>query len=271
MSLKLALIGHPVAHSRSPEIHRQFAEQIALDLDFSLIDCNSADLAARVDEFFHQGGNGMNVTLPHKTAAMNCCAQISPQARLAQAVNTLIPTGDGQLRGENTDGAGLIRDLKRLGIELAGKQIAIIGAGGAARGIIQPLLDENPAALIWSHRNPLKLEGQEAGFSPAERLQCRANMALKGDRYDLVINATSAGHQGLAPQLPHALFATGGIAYDLSYGPAAAPFLDWARSQGSSCGHTGLGMLIEQAALAFQHWTGKLPDTSALHAQLQAR
>lgn len=262
-----ALIGQPVAHSRSPQIHQHFAEQFGDEIQFDLIACTSDEVADTVARFFADGGAGMNVTLPHKGTVMACCASLSEQAELAQAVNTLVPQADGSLRGENTDGAGCVRDLKRLGVPLQGRRIAVIGAGGAARGIIKPLLQEKPASLVWSNRNPLKLEGQSERFAGHGPLQTRANMALKGDQFDLIINATAAGHSGQAPLLPHQLFAEGGVAYDLSYGPAAKPFHDWALSQGATAAHDGMGMLVEQAALAYQHWTGKLPDTTELHVQ----
>lgn len=265
MTYRFALIGQPVAHSRSPAIHQQFAQQCGHDIGFELIECAPAELAATIGAFFAAGGQGMNVTLPHKAAALDCCQQVSADAQLAGAVNTLIPGAAG-LNGENTDGPGLIRDLKRLGIELRDRRIAVIGAGGAARGILKPLLDEQPAELIWSNRNPLKLEGREAAFQAHGPLHCRANLALKGFEFDLLINATAAGHQGLAPLLPHGLIAAGGTAYDLSYGKAAQPFLDWARNQGASACHDGSGMLIEQAALSYALWTGTLPETAALHA-----
>lgn len=267
--MKLALIGQPVAHSRSPQIHQHFAQASGRSISFDLMECSSEDVAATVAQFFANGGNGMNVTLPHKATVMASCAQVSNEAELAGAVNTLVPQKHG-LRGENTDGRGMVRDLKRLGISLKGKRIAVIGAGGAARGVLKPLLDEAPAELVWSNRNPLKLEGREAPFQAHGPLVCRANLALKGDHFDVLINATAAGHSGQAPRLPNDLLGAGGVAYDLSYGPAAQPFLDWAMAQGASAAHSGMGMLIEQAALAWQHWTGDLPDTAALHEELAA-
>lgn len=270
MSLSLALIGQPVKHSRSPEIHQQFAQQFGDELRFELIECSTEEVSDTIKGFFSAGGSGMNVTLPHKATVMDCCDEIADSARLAGAVNTLVPLAQGGLRGENTDGAGCVSDLKRLGVRLRDRRVAVIGAGGAARGIIKPLLDEKPAELVWSNRNPLRLEGQEEHYADLGPLRCCANMALKGDQFDLVINATAAGHQGQAPLLPHALFAAGGVAYDLSYGPAAQPFLQWAPSEGAAACHDGTGMLIEQAALSYQHWTGRLPDTAPVHAKQAA-
>ncbi len=269
MNWRFALIGQPVAHSRSPLIHKAFAEQFGQALDYALMDCCEAEVADTVSGFFADGGQGMNVTVPHKATVMDSCASLSDSARRAASVNTVIRRADDSLHGETTDGAGCVRDLQRLGLPLAGARVAVIGAGGAARGLIEPLLAAGPAELVWSHRNPLKLEPLEAAFSGLGPLRFAANMALKGDRFDLLINATAAGHQGQAPLLPHALFAQGGVAYDLSYGAAAAPFLNWARSEGAAATHGGLGMLVEQAALAFAHWTGQMPDTAPVHALLQ--
>ncbi|MGJ8669110.1 MAG: shikimate dehydrogenase [Oceanococcus sp.] len=266
-SLKLGLIGQPVKHSRSPQIHQHFAEQTGRELDYRLIECAADDVVTTVADFFAGGGHGLNVTLPHKATVLPLCQHISEDAQLAEAANTLIPRPDG-LRAENTDGRGLIRDLQRLGVNVTGKRIAVIGAGGAARGIIKPLLDEKPKELTWSNRNPLKLEGKEIAFAGHGPLILCANLALKGGQFDLVIHASSAGHQGLAPRLPSGLFAPGGIAYDLSYGAAALPFLAWAKEHGATVQHQGIGMLIEQAALSWQHWTGSLPETEQLHKTL---
>ncbi len=267
--MKLALIGQPVAHSRSPQIHQHFAQASGREIQFDLIECHTDEVADTVAAFFAEGGAGMNVTLPHKGTVMASCASVSDEATLAEAVNTLVP-GENGLRGENTDGRGMVRDLQRLGISLAGKRIGVIGAGGAARGVLKPLLDEQPAELVWSNRNPLKLEGRDAPYQAHGPLVCRANLSLKGDRFDVLINATAAGHSGQVPRLPSDLFATDGIAYDLSYGAAAQPFLDWALAQGAAAAYPGMGMLIEQAALAWQHWTGELPDTRTLHKQMSA-
>ena len=268
-ALKLGLIGQPVKHSLSPKIHQHFAQQLGRELDYQLIECSAEDVESTVQAFFANGGHGLNVTLPHKTAVLPLCTTQSQDVELAQAANTLTP-GDAGLRADNTDGRGLIRDLQRLNIALKNKRIAVIGAGGAARGIIKPLLDQQPSELVWSNRNPLKLEGLDSGFAAHGPLQLCANMALKGAQFDLIIHASSAGHHGLAPRLPTGLLAEGASAYDLSYGDAAQPFLTWAQQQGAVACHAGLGMLIEQAALAWQHWTGELPASEDLHHSLAA-
>ncbi len=264
MSILCGVIGDPINHSRSPEIHQHFAAQFGLDFSYERIHAPADELEAAVAAFFARGGTGLNVTLPHKHSVMALCATVADAARRAGSVNTLQRT-DAGLQGTSTDGAGLVADLQRLGAPLTGARIAVIGAGGAARAVIEPLLATKPSELVWSHRNPVKLEEPIQQFAGLGPLRPCANMALKGDRFDLIIHATAAGHSGEAPLLPTRLFADAGWAYDLSYGPAAEPFLAWARGQGAAQVSAGYGMLIEQAALSFAQWTGHRPDTSALH------
>ncbi len=264
MMIRCGVIGDPIAHSRSPEIHQQFAAQFALDFAYERIHATAEALKATVEDFFAQGGTGLNVTLPHKQTVMAQCQELSDLAKRAGSVNTLQQTDTG-LYGTSTDGPGLVADLRRLNAPLEGARIALIGAGGAARAVVEPLLMAKPRELVWSHRNPVKLEEPILQFAGLGPLRPCANMALKGDEFDLIIHATAAGHQGEAPMLPTKLFAAGAWAYDLSYGAAAEPFLQWAKTQGAAQTHGGYGMLIEQAALSFALWTGHTPDTSALH------
>lgn len=266
MTMHCGVIGDPINHSRSPEIHQHFAQQFELDFRYERIHTPADTLASTVAEFFTQGGTGLNVTLPHKQAVMAHCQSVAPSAQRAGSVNTLQQKVDG-IHGCSTDGAGMVADLQRLGAPLENARIALIGAGGAARAVVEPLLATQPRELVWSHRNPVKLEEPIKQFAGLGPLRPCANMALKGDRFDLIIHATAAGHSGEAPLLPTHLFADEAWAYDLSYGPAAQPFLSWARSQGAAHTVEGFGMLIEQAALAFALWTGKHPDTSELHAR----
>lgn len=263
---RFGLVGQPVEHSRSPAIHHAFAAQRDEEIRFDLLPCSESALSETVQQFFEQGGSGLNVTLPHKGAALALCTELSDDARLAGAVNTLVPSAAG-LSGHNTDGRGLVADLERLGIPLRGRRIVVLGAGGAARGILKPLLDTAPAELVWSHRNPWKVQEQEAEFAAFGPLRACTHIALKGDRFDLIVNATSAGHSGQLPWLPHQPFTADGRAYDLSYGEVARRFQQWARREGAVACHSGLGMLIEQAALACALWTGVMPDTTALHTE----
>lgn len=260
---RYAVIGHPIAHSKSPQIHAAFAAQTGQRLQYGLHDVLPEALAGFLQDCLRDGVRGLNVTVPHKSAVQAACCAVTPRAQLAGAVNTLIATDDGW-RGDNTDGEGLVNDLARLGIEVGGKRVLILGAGGATRGIIGPLLALQPAQLTVSNRNPWKPEALAETFKAIGKVTPRAHWALKGDRYDLILNATSAGLQGQMPQLPGQLLASSGVAYDLVYGPGHLPFRDWARAQGAARVEDGLGMLVEQAAVAFELWRGLRPDPVAV-------
>ena len=264
-----AVIGQPIAHSRSPLIHTAFAAQTGQTLRYEAIEIAPEALAARLQQLHEQGYRGLNVTLPHKLAAMALCATLSERAQLAGAVNTLSRSEAGWA-GDNTDGAGFIADLTRgQGLAVAGRRVLLLGAGGAARGILKPLLEQRPAELVLSNRNPWKPEELAEQFKAHGAIRPCTHAALKGDRFDLVINATSAGHQGLMPRLPGALLAQGAACYDLSYGAAHAPFRAWAQAQGAATVADGLGMLVEQAAAAFALWRVVRPQTAPVLQQLR--
>lgn len=265
---RYAVIGQPVAHSLSPRIHLAFAKAAGLTLDYQALVIDEADLAARLSEMHSGGWAGFNVTLPHKQMVLALCEDLSDNARRAGAVNTLTLTHSGW-RGDNTDGVGLIRDLERLGVALAGQRVLMLGAGGAARGIIAPLLATRPAALVISNRNPWKPESLSEAFADLGTLTPRTHWALKGDEFDVIINATSAGHSGAMTPMPDGLFADGAVAYDLSYGKAHGPFAEWAAAQGARHVYDGLGMLVEQAAESFRLWHGVAPDTAPVLAGLR--
>ncbi|MES0875415.1 shikimate dehydrogenase [Sinimarinibacterium thermocellulolyticum] len=258
---RYAVIGQPVAHSKSPAIHARFARQTGQTLAYEAIEVAPERLAEHLAELHAKGYAGLNVTLPHKIAVMALCEAVSERAQRAGAVNTLIRTDTGW-RGDNTDGEGFIRDLQRLGIAVAGRRVLVLGAGGAARGILEPLLAQRPAELVVSNRNPWKPEALAEDFKALGTVVPRTHLSLKGDRFDLIVNATSAGHQGRMIALPGQLLATGGDAYDLSYGAAFTPFREWAQSQGAARIADGLGMLVEQAAAAFALWRGQRPQTA---------
>ena len=196
------------------------------------------------------------------------CESVSERAERAGAVNTLTRTDSGWA-GDNTDGAGFIADLDRLGIAIAGQRVLLLGAGGAARGLIAPLLARRPKELAISNRNPWKPEELAERFKPLGNIVPRTHLSLKGDTYDLIINATSAGHTGAMPRLPGQLLAAGGAAYDLSYGSAHLPFANWAKSQGATVIADGLGMLVAQAAEAFALWRGLKPELEPVLASLR--
>ncbi len=269
MTDRYAVIGHPVAHSKSPLIHAAFARATGEDLAYGLIDAPPDGFAAAVDAFRATGGRGANVTVPFKEDALAWCdaqgGAVSPRAARAGAVNTLVFDA-GRLACDNTDGAGLVRDLEaNLGFALRGKRALLIGAGGAARGVVQPLLDAGIAGLAIANRTPARAQALAARFAPAVRAGTCADFA--GGEFDLVINATSAGLQDAMPELPEACYATGALAYDMLYG-RETPFMRHARAQGARVSD-GLGMLVEQAAEAFRIWRGILPDTAPVLAMLR--
>lgn len=259
-----------MAHSRSPRIHKAFAKQCGIKLDFEIIEIAAGVLDGRLCALHAHGYAGLNVTLPHKTAAAALCENVSARARHAEAVNVLIRTDNGW-RGDNTDGIGLVADLKHnLGVELSGRRVLLLGSGGAARGLLEPLLTEKPAELVLSNRSPWTPEALAKQFAPIGVVRPSAHFALKGDRFDVIINATSAGHIGTVPRLPPELFAEGALAYDLNYGNASEPFLAWARNQGATRSSDGLGMLVEQAAESFELWHGVRPQTAPVLESLRA-
>lgn len=269
MSRKFAVIGQPIAHSLSPQIHALFAQQLGLDQHYERLEVSPETLAEQLSELHAQGYAGLNATLPHKAELLAHCQSLSPAAEQAGAVNTLIRTEQGWA-GDNTDGEGLLRDLQdNLQWSIAGRKVLILGAGGATRGILAPLLAAQPADLVVSSRNPWKPEALAEQFSG---LRPSTHYALKGDSFDLLINATSLGHQQSGfLRLPPKLLADGAQAYDLNYGPAHQAFSQWVQGQGGTALSDGLGMLVEQAASACALWNdGRRPETAAVLAQLRA-
>ncbi|MFN5011083.1 MAG: shikimate dehydrogenase [Gammaproteobacteria bacterium] len=267
---RYAVIGHPIAHSRSPRIHAAFAAATGQRLAYDRIDAAPEAFEGVVRDFFDDGGRGLNVTLPHKEAAARLADRLTGRARLAGAVNTLARQPDGTLLGDNTDGAGLMADLARLGIAVRGARVLVLGAGGATRGILGPMLEAQPATLVVANRTAARATALTAEFAAVRGtvLGCGydalAAQTAAGP-FDLVIHATSLGLQGEAPSLPHGIVGPGSVAYDLGYGAGDTPFVRWARAQGVIRAEQGLGMLIEQAAESFLLWRGVRPDTAALH------
>jgi len=264
MTDRYAVIGHPVAHSKSPWIHAEFARQTRQDLDYGRIEAPLDAFARSVDAFRAAGGRGANVTLPFKGEACAYATRLTERARVAQAVNTLRFEG-AQALGDNTDGVGLVTDLERnLGRAIAGRRVLLLGAGGAARGVLQPLLERSPAALTIANRTVPRARELARLFGKARG---GGYEALAGEAFDLVINATSAGLSGESPPLPAAAFAPGAFAYDMVYG-RDTPFLALARAAGAAVSD-GLGMLVEQAAESFWIWRGVRPDTGPVLAALR--
>lgn len=267
---RYAVIGNPISHSSSPAIHARFAKQTEQDMRYEAIGVNADVLAEEVARLHAENYLGLNVTLPHKQAIASLCESVSDRAGRAGAVNTLIRTDSGWI-GDNTDGAGLMADLQRLQFEIKGQRVLILGAGGAVRGILAPLLALEPAQLVVSNRNPWKPEKLAEDFADLGTLLPRTHLALKGDTYDVIINATSAGHCGAMPSIPGKVLAEGGKCYDLSYGKAHEPFLVWAKAQGAGQVSDGLGMLVQQAAIAFSLWRKVMPETTPVMESLQSQ
>jgi shikimate dehydrogenase len=264
---RYGVVGHPVNHSRSPTIHRLFARQTDLNITYELIDAPPESFETAVRGFGAAGGKGLNITVPHKQVALELCAAVGEAAAIAGAANTLSFADDGSITGDNTDGVGLVADLtKNRRLELADKRILILGAGGAARGIIGPLLACEPAELRLANRTRERAEkladkwdGVNAGtFSEL----------TTEEPFDLVINATSAGLKGEAPPFPTNIVGRETTAYDLVYSLKDTPFVIWGKQAGARRAVQGWGMLVEQAAESFKIWHGTRPNTRAILAQL---
>lgn len=264
MTDRYAVFGHPIAHSKSPQIHAAFARQTGQDMTYAAILAPLDGFPASVAAFVATGGRGANITVPFKEEAFRLAQQRTPRAERAGAVNTLV-FADGEIRGDNTDGAGLVADLTRnLHRPLGGRRILLLGAGGAARGVIEPLLDEAPAALVIANRTVARAQELADLFG---RGVAACGFDTTGSGFDVVINATSASLAGELPPLSPAVFAPDALAYDMMYG-RDTPFLAFARAHGAATAD-GLGMLVEQAAEAFHVWRGVRPDTAPVIAALR--
>lgn len=265
-----AVIGNPVGHSKSPRIHAAFARQTGQDLEYGRLLGEPGRFTAQVHEFFAAGGKGLNVTLPFKGEAWRLVDESSPRAEAAKAVNTLIAFEGGRLRGDNTDGLGLVRDLQHnWGYELSGKRLLLLGAGGAAQGVVQPLLEPGPERLLIANRTPDKAWDLARRLAHLGPLEGCGFAELAGERFDLILNATSAGIGDQVPQIPDGLLASSGWCYDLMYGDSPTAFVRWGFQQGAVRSLDGLGMLVEQAAESFFLWRGVRPQTGPVIAELR--
>lgn len=266
---RYAVFGNPIAHSRSPDIHAAFAAQTGQHMQYERILAPLDDFAGAVRTFHSQGGQGANVTVPFKLEAFELATELTDRARAAGAVNTLAWRG-GALVGDNTDGVGLVRDiLHNAGVPISGKRVLLLGAGGAARGVLLPLLAEQPETLAIANRTVSKAEqlaGKFDRYGPVHAVP----FAQPGPGYDLVINATSASLDAALPDVPAQVFAPGCFAYDMMYGRDETVFLCFAAAQGAQV-RDGLGMLVEQAAESFLVWRGVRPDTRPVYDALRAR
>jgi shikimate dehydrogenase len=266
---RYVVFGNPVGHSKSPSIHRRFAEQTGQVMEYTTLLAPLDGFSAAAKAFF-QYGRGCNVTVPFKEEAWRLCDELTPRAQRAGAVNMLSRLEDGRLRGDNTDGEGLVRDLtNNCGLCLEGARILLLGAGGAARGVIEPLLEQRPQSLVIANRTLERAETLVDLFSALGPVQALPFEALDGP-VDLIVNATAASLAGELPPLPPGLITPGHTqCYDMMYGSAPTPFSAWAIEQGAAKALDGLGMLIEQAAVAFRYWRGVDVNTAPVLAALR--
>ena len=254
--------GHPVAHSQSPRIHSLFARQTGEHIEYVAIDVEPGQFDKQVLQFHESGGHGLNITLPYKEEAYTYADQVTGRARTAGVVNTLAWQDDGSVLGDNTDGAGLVTDLTgNLGICLSGARILILGAGGAARGVLAPLLAESPDEVVIANRDFDKAERMAENFSAILRTQACDYKQIEGS-FDLIINATSASIADEVPPLPVSALRTDSLCYDMMYMKGPTAFLRWAGEQGVEQLADGTGMLVEQAAESFHLWRQVRPDTA---------
>ena len=270
---KFAVFGHPISHSLSPRIHAAFGKQLGIALDYAAIDAPPETFATQLEAFGKAGGSGANITLPLKQVVLPLCAEVSDFARRVGAANTLTRRLDNHWRGDNTDGAGLVRDItQRHGLDLRERRSLILGAGGAARAAAFALLDAGVAELTIVNRTPERADALADAIGEPDRVHTRYwnDLASLGN-FDLIVNATSAGHARESLPLPFALVAPRALCYDLSYGLAASAFLAWARAAEAGFAHDGLGMLIEQAAESFFLWLGVRPRTRPVLEALRRR
>ncbi|MFW5970424.1 MAG: shikimate dehydrogenase [Halofilum sp. (in: g-proteobacteria)] len=269
---RYAVIGHPVSHSLSPTIHARFAQETGEDLEYGLLEPAEDGFAEAASAFFADGGLGLNVTVPFKAEARTWCDRVSDRAKRASVVNTLTLQANGWVAGDNTDGTGLVRDLTvNLDLGLAGARILLVGAGGAARGVLAPLLGETPAEIVIANRTATRAEELAGDFADDGPVRGCGFEALRQEpAFDIIVNASAASLGGALPPLPPTAVARGGTVYDMMYGPKAEPFLAWGRDAGAATVSDGLGMLVEQAAESFLIWRGIRPETAGILAALRA-
>ena len=257
-----AVMGNPIAHSKSPRIHSLFAEQTGEAVHYTAIQVDPGGFEQAVEHFIAIGGKGLNITVPFKQEAWQLVNNRSQRAERAGAVNT-IKIDSRSLYGDNTDGIGLVNDLTRNNaINLEARSILLMGAGGAARGVLAPLLEQQPAQLVIANRTESRARDLATEFSDLGEIQgCGYDATLAEQQFDVVINATAASLQGELPPLPEGILAEDAACYDMMYGAQPTTFMNWAKQQGASRVLDGLGMLVEQAAESFHIWRGVLPET----------
>jgi shikimate dehydrogenase len=258
-----------VSHSWSPFIHGMFARQFDHVVDYKLQNVQPGDFRHAVINFFVEGGGGANVTLPHKPAAAEIVNDLSARAERARAVNTIVRRSATELYGDNTDGAGLVADLTRnLGVTLTGSRLLILGAGGATRGVLAPLLEQEPREVRIANRTPERARRISEEFSDLGEVSASGFSEVDDRPWDIVINATAASLAGEVPELPPRAVGRDTVCYDMAYGRGDTAFMRWASERGSTRAHKGWGMLVEQAAESYLLWHGVRPETKTVMGAL---
>ncbi len=265
------VVGHPVAHSLSPFIHAMFARQTGQSMSYRLFDFAPEELEQRIAAFFAAGGRGLNITLPYKVAAVACAGELTPRAQHAGAVNTLAMRQDGTILGDNTDGVGLTQDLcVNQRVVVTRRRVLIIGAGGAVRGVLAPLLALTPEVVVIANRTADRAKALAAAFAQMGSVQGVGFRYIAGGPYDVVINATSASLTGEIPDVPVAVIGPDTFCYDMAYGKGDTAFVRWCVELGCRAAASGWGMLVEQAAESFRVWRGVRPLTGPVLSALTA-
>jgi shikimate dehydrogenase len=266
------VVGHPIAHSLSPFIHGMFAKQTGENLVYRLHDVKPEHFRSFVLEFFSRGGRGLNVTVPHKLAAAELANELTPRAERAGAANTLAMQDDNRILGDNTDGAGLVHDIRdNLGITVGRRRVLIIGAGGATRGVLAPLLILQPEEIIVANRTAERARQLAGEFADLGTIHGAGFDQLESSTFDLVINATSASLSGEVPSVPASVIGRNTVCYYMAYGKTDTPFVRWALEHGAARAEQGWGMLVEQAAESFCLWRRVRPQTAPVLAALKRR
>ncbi len=269
---RFSVLGNPIAHSKSPQIHQLFAQQFGLLIDYTTTLVEHGGFNQAVQHFKATGGVGLNITVPFKVEAWHLADELSARAELAEAVNTLHLRQDGSIFGDNTDGIGLVRDLQaNLAYPIKNKTVLVIGAGGAVRGVLGPILEAEPKQLLIVNRTEGKALELAAHFDPlySSPVTGGALRSVGTNAYDLIINGTAASLGGKLPDLPSSIFSSQTLAYDMMYSPQPTVFMQWALSSGAMKATDGLGMLVEQAAASFTIWNGEKPDTQPVIERLR--
>ena len=266
---RYAVIGDPVSHSKSPLIHSLFAQQTGEDISYAATGVDALNFDDFVIKFFAEGGSGLNVTLPHKERAYKIAKCLEPRAEQAGAANTLFISGEGEICGDNTDGPGLINDIKcNNGIDIAGVDVLLVGAGGAIRGVLVSLIEEKPATITIVNRTIAKASILKAKFNEVIDIKTASYENLRGS-FDLIINGTSLGITREIPPLSAENINNHTCCYDMMYGNTETAFVAWAKDKGARKVFDGLGMLVEQAAESFLRWRGVRPRTSEVISKLR--